>query len=307
MMRFSETSGDPSPGLTDEGWRSLPQASLDAMYDQGAYAANMIEVLDSYRVRSLETRDLLGQPIRHAYGTSVVERLDWFPGAKGGPVNLFVHGGAWRSGNAAQYHFPAATFVPAGAHFVSLDFISVLETGGNLLPMRRQVTEAIAWVARNAARLNADPGRIHVSSHSSGSHLAACASLTDWRGRYGLPEDVVKGFLYCGGVYELAPVFASSRRRYLRASNTDIGELSPLRNLHRRCVPAVVAHGANETPEFIRQSRAFASALRANGGDVTVVEGSAVNHFEILNTLGSADGLLGRAALVQMGLSGPLR
>ena len=49
------------------------------------------------------------------------------------PVNVFIHGGAWRAGLARDYAFPAEMFVGAGSHFVVLDFNNVLETGGDLM------------------------------------------------------------------------------------------------------------------------------------------------------------------------------
>ena len=43
------------------------------------------------------------------------------------PINVFIHGGAWRSGNAKVAAYMSETFVDAGAHFISLDFNNVTE------------------------------------------------------------------------------------------------------------------------------------------------------------------------------------
>jgi arylformamidase len=64
-----------------------------------------------------------------------------------------------------------------------------------------------------------------------------------------------------------------------------------------------VGYGTYETPEFQRQARDFAAALKAAGKLVQLLVGEGYNHFEILETLASPYGLLGRAALAQMRLA----
>jgi arylformamidase len=63
----------------------------------------------------------------------------------------------------------------------------------------------------------------------------------------------------------------------------------------------VLAYGSEETPEFQRQTRDFAAALRAANRKVALLVGQNYNHFEIAETLGSPYGVLGRAALAQIG------
>jgi len=61
-------------------------------------------------------------------------------------------------------------------------------------------------------------------------------------------------------------------------------------------------HGTLETPEFQRQTRDFAAAVKAAGKPVEFLVGESYNHFELLETLASPFGLLGRAALKLMKL-----
>jgi arylformamidase len=65
----------------------------------------------------------------------------------------------------------------------------------------------------------------------------------------------------------------------------------------------IVAHGTFESPEFQRQARDFASALRAAGKPVSLLTAVGYNHFEIIETLANPYGVLGRALLRQMSLS----
>jgi arylformamidase len=72
--------------------------------------------------------------------------------------------------------------------------------------------------------------------------------------------------------------------------------------LARITSPVVLAYGTLETPEFQRQTRDFAAALEAAHKPVTLLVGQGYNHFEMCETLANPYGLLGRAALAQMGL-----
>ena len=80
-------------------------------------------------------------------------------------------------------------------------------------------------------------------------------------------------------------------------------ELSAIRHLDRLNTPLVLTYGTYETPEFKRQTRDFAAAVKAAGKPVELLVGEGYNHFEMLETLANPYGLLGRAALAQMGLS----
>ncbi len=284
-------------------WLDLDQAELDDAYDQSVYAPNQKQVTGRYVTNSDAVRTRLGAPKRFAYGPTPVEGLDvWTTKRPDAPVNVFVHGGAWRVGTAAAYAFPAELFVNAGAHFVVLDFASVTDLGGDLSAMADQVRRGIAWVHRNAKTFGGDPDRLYLSGHSSGAHLAGVALVTDWKKDFGLPADTVKGGLCCSGMFDMKPVRLSARSRYVKFTDAMEDAMSAQRHLDRLNAPVVLAHGTLETPEFQRQSRDFAAALKAAGKPVQLLVAPGYNHFEILETLASPYGLLGRAALEQMKL-----
>jgi arylformamidase len=284
-------------------WLGMDQAELDDAYDQAKYAANRDQIVGRNATNSTLVRARLGEPRRYAYGALPIEGLDVYPARSGNaPVQVFIHGGAWRRGLARDYAFPAELFVNAGAHFVVPDFSNVVETGGDLLPMADQVRRAIAWVYRNAERFGGDPARLYLTGHSSGAHLAGVCLTTDWKSAFGLPADLVKGGLLCSGMYDLKPVRLSARSDYVKFTDAMEEALSSQRHLDRLDTPLVVAYGTQETPEFQRQSHEFAQAVKAAGKPVQLVVGDGYNHFEMLETLASPYGVLGRAALEQMRL-----
>ena len=79
--------------------------------------------------------------------------------------------------------------------------------------------------------------------------------------------------------------------------------LSGQRHIRNLKTPLVLAYGTYETPEFQRQTRDFFEAVTKAGKQAELVVAQGYNHFELLETLGSPYGLVGRAVLRQMGLS----
>jgi arylformamidase len=284
-------------------WLDLDQAELDKAYDQAPWAPNA-GYLGKRRVAlSEQTRQRLGAPRRFTYGSTPIEGLDLFATRRpNAPINVYIHGGAWRVGMAKDVAYYAELFVNAGAHYVALDFNNVLETKGDLMPMAQQVRAGIAWVYKNAASFGGDPNRIYVSGHSSGGHLAGTTLIADWQKDFGVPADVIKGALLSSGMYDLKPVRLSARSRYVNFTDAMEDALSTQRHLARINCPVVATYGTLETPEFQRQSRDFAAALKAAGKPVQLLVGPEYNHFEIMDTLASPYGLCGRAVLEQMKL-----
>ena len=294
-------------------WRDMDQQALDRAYDQAVYAPNRDQVLGRIAAASERTRKTLGAPQRIAYGPSADERLDIYPvvaaahsraangRGKGAPVNIFVHGGAWLRGSAAEYALTAEALVGAGAHAVIIDFVNVGETAGDLTPVYRQVSRAVAWVWRNAESFGGDPDRLFVSAHSSGAHLAACALTTGWR-EEGLPSGFCQGALLVGGMYDLAPVRRSSRSTYVAFTDAVEQSLSPIHHVDGLATPLILAHGSAESPEFERQTSDFLAVVTAAGKPAELVVGEGYNHFDLFETLANPYGLLGRVRLWQMGL-----
>jgi len=295
---MTETVSAPKPV-----WRDMDQKALDDAYDQDIYAPNRPLIVTRRVAASARTRAILGAPERVAYGPSEYERLDIFraPMANA-PINLFIHGGAWRRNRGPDYHLQAEPLVRAGAHCLIADFINVEQSGGDLFPMYDQVRRAIAWAWRNADAYGGDRDRFYLSAHSSGSHLAACVLTRGWR-EEALPENFCNGALLLSGMYDLEAVRLSKRSSYVKFTDAMVEQLSSQRYLADLHTPVVVAYGTQETPEFQRQTREFFDAVRAAGKPAELIVGEAYNHFELLETLANPYGLMGRALLRQMELA----
>ncbi len=297
---------DPKvPAMPAEAVRKVyldyTQAELDAAYDQRVYAPNREEIVAWYGAEGARVRARLEMRRSVPYGAGEDETLDIFPAKSGSestfgaPVHIHIHGGRWTLFTKDEESFLAPTFVSAGAACVVPDFSNIPKV--RIPEMVSQVKSAIAWTYRNAASFGGDPERIHLSSHSSGSHLAGVALLTDWEKEFGLPRDVVKSALLVSGMYDMRPVMLSARSSYVKLTDEEVLALSAILQPEKVHTPLTLVYGEKETPEFRRQPKAYAEVLAAAGKPVKVIEVPGVNHFEILRQLGEPGSEVARLAL----------
>ena len=286
-------------------WLDMDQAALDAAYDQRAYDPAMSEHIVRRNKHNQMALARLAEPEINTYGARPVETLDVHLTERAdglAPVNIFFHGGRWRTGTARDRAFMAEPLINAGAHCVIPDFSFVQDVGGDLAVLGDQVRRAVAWVYANAERFGGDPERLYISGFSSGGHLAAVVLTTDWPGEFGLPADFIKGGLIASGMFDLEPVRLSSRSEYVTITAETEQALSPARHLDQRRAPLILGYGTLETPEFQRQTRDFYAAVKAAGKPVELLVAEGYHHLEVAETLANPYGLLGRALLEQMQL-----
>jgi len=298
--RFEPPSHQKGPLV----FMNYDQVELDAAYENSVYEPNLRQI--SQRLTSIadDVRLRRGEPQRVAYGPTEIEKLDIYKTRVArAPIFVFIHGGTWRTGSSRRSAFPAELFIDHGAHYVALDFINVLDAGGDLRVMADQVRRGIAWVYRNAESFGGDPNRLYIGGHSSGGHLCGVALTTDWQNTFGLPADMVKGGLCMSGMYDLKPVRLSWRSSYIKFDDAMEQELSSIRHIDMIRAAVTVTYGTFETPEFQRQGRDFAAALQAAGRKVNLIELQHFAHLEAEESLGNPYAPNGRAAIEMMGLA----
>ena len=296
--------GPPPHDKGPRVWLDMDQVELDAAYDQIYYSPLQAQIISRLVSNSELVRSRLEAPRREAYGPTEPEKLDIHRTTRpNAPIFVFIHGGAWLVGEAKNYAYPAEMFVNAGANYVALDFVAIAPAGGDLRVMADQVRRGVAWVYKNAASFGGDASRLYIGGHSSGGHLCGVALVTDWQKDFGLPADIIKGGLCMSGLYDMKPVRLSKRSSYIKFTDEMEQAMSSQRHLDLLHAPVTVTYGTNETPEFQRQSRDFAAAVRAAGKPAELIEAANYNHFEMLESLGNPYGPNGRAALTMMNLT----
>jgi arylformamidase len=156
-------------------------------------------------------------------------------------------------------------------------------------------------VHANASVFGGDPDRITVSGHSAGGHLVAMLLATDWA-NFGAPADVVKAGCAISGLYDLEPIRLCYLNDVLALSPEAAQRNSPVLLKPRGRVPLVLTVGAEEGPEYLRQTNDLAAAWRAHGAPVEIVDAPGFDHFSIIAQLERPDSALARTIRKQIGL-----
>jgi arylformamidase len=214
---------------------------------------------------------------------------------------VFIHGGYWQRLDKNDFDYIAAPFAAVGAAVINVNY--ALAPRVAMDEIVREVRAAIAWVWREAKSFNGDPARIHVGGHSAGGHLTAMAALTDWEGfAPGLPGNVVKSALAISGLYELEPVRHTYLNDALKLDAAAARRNSPALFTRKRAAALTLAVGAGETPEFLRQQRDFAAALKKSGAPAEAHEIAGRHHFDVIHDLAEPGTKLHALMRAHMGL-----
>ena len=271
------------------------QAELDDAYDQRVWAKDAAGAVARLGLAGAAVRAHTVHGADLAYGPAAIERLDWFHAAgPNAPIHFHVHGGAWRILTKHDAAFAAPAFVAAGVHHVVPDFSKL--PGASLPDVVDEVARALGWVFHNARSQGGDPARIVISGHSSGAHVAAVLLTLDWAAR-GLPPDLIHAAVCVGGLYDLGPVMLSARASYVSLDAAQVASLSPARHAADVRCPVTLICGEHESPEFRRQTRAFAAVLEAAGRLAGLTEMPGADHFDVNEAFGVPGSAVHRAVL----------
>ncbi|HEV8673791.1 MAG TPA: alpha/beta hydrolase [Methylomirabilota bacterium] len=283
-------------------FRGYDREALDREYDNQRKVADSADWLARYPRESEATRRAFRCRLDLRYGSSAAETLDVFPATGPGPapVQVFIHGGYWRALDKADFSFVARAFVPAGAATAVVNY--GLIPAIDMDELVRQCRAAVAWLHRNAASFGGDPARIFVSGHSAGGHLVAMLLATDWPRFAGLPRDVIKGGAGISGLYDLEPIRLCYLNETLELTPETARRNSPVHLRSGSRVPLLLPLGADEGPEYHRQTEDLAAAWARHGVPAEVMDLADHNHFSIVSLLEDPTSALSGAILRQMGL-----
>jgi arylformamidase len=215
------------------------------------------------------------------YGAGIRNTIDFFAGDGSGPIVMFIHGGYWQALDGSFFSHLAGGL---NAHGIDVAIPSY-----DLCP-----AVAIADIIeqmRNAARELAKLGRpLVISGHSAGGHLAACLLATEWRTLDpSLPENLVPAAYAISGLFDLRPLVPTSINTPLKLDDATARAVSPLfwKPPAGRMLDAAV--GANESAEYLRQSRTIAEDWGAAGVTTRFETVPGANHFTAIAPFADAN------------------
>ncbi len=205
-----------------------------------------------YAEKSAVARAALSHRADLRYGPGPKEALDLFlpVGAPRGTF-VFFHGGYWRALDKSDVSFVAAPFVAQGLAFASVNYDLCPEV--TVAAIVDACRRAVAWLAREGGRHGASPARIVVGGNSAGGHLAAMLLATD-PAALGLDSRTFAGAVSVSGVHDLTPLVLFSFNVDLKLDAGEALRLSPAFLSPGSGAPLLLAVGASETAEFLRQT-----------------------------------------------------
>jgi len=275
--------------------------TLDREYNARASVADFDAEYRRYVEGSAAARAALPHQADLIYDEPSGNGLDWFAGAQGGPVFLWIHGGYWRALAKSDQSLVAPGLVAAGVHVAVMDYS--LAPAAKLDDIVHQVRAACAWVAFHAAARGADPQRLYAGGSSAGGHLTGMLLAAGWHQAYGLRPGALRGAIALSGLYDLEPIRLSHVNAWLGLDQATARRLSPTHLIpppHEPAPRLLASYGGLESAEFKRQTDEYAEAWSRAGHRARVAPQPTRHHFDLVGALGDPADPLCRAAVAFM-------
>lgn len=272
---------------------------LDAQYRLRPKIPDLDDIYVRWKEKSEATRAKHECRIDVPYGDKPLEKLDIFPASTpGAPIHVFIHGGYWQNLDKSSHSFIAEPFLAEDITFIAINY--TLAPDASMDEIVQQNRDALAWIGRNAATFNGDMSRLFISGHSAGGHLVAMMMATDWAAEAGLPEDFIKSGCAISGLFDLEPIRLSFVNDKIGMTKEDAQRNSPIYVLPHGRSPVLVAVGADETDEYLRQSSEYFHLLRKNNYEAEYLVFYRQHHFHIIEEFANIGSDLSRKIIEGM-------
>ena len=216
-----------------------------------------------------------------AYGAHPRQAFDLFlpEGAARGLV-VFVHGGYWRAFGRETWSHLAAGPLGRGWAVAMPSYLS--------RPRRASPRSPRASPTRSRRRRAEVAGPVRLCGHSSGGHLVTRQVCADSR----LPAAVaarVERVLAISGLHDLRPLLRLALNADLRLDAREAAAESPALAEPREGTRLHAWAGADERPEFVRQSALIANIWTGLGAETSLTVELGRHHFNVIDGLTRAD------------------
>ncbi len=223
------------------------------------------------------------------YGDSDRQRFDIFhPQTESTGLVFFIHGGYWRAFDKSTWSHLASAATQLGWTIAipSYDLTPSVAIG----EITHQMGAAIEKVASMVK------GPIRLTGHSAGGHLVTRMICQDSP----LSDDVIKRIdrvVSISGLHDLRPLLKTAMNGDFRMDESEAMAESSALNRPIDNVELLCWVGADELPEFIRQSELLANVWTGFGITTSVHLAKGQHHFNVIDGLADPCAPLAQALL----------
>jgi acetyl esterase/lipase len=226
-----------------------------------------------------------------SYGPELRHRLDvYLPAAASpAPMVLFVHGGAWMSGDKMHYAWLGEQLARHGMMVAVANYR--LSPAVHHPAHAQDVAKVVAWLHHHGPNFGGDPQRLFVAGHSAGAHLASLVALDgSYLAAEGLGTAVIRSVVGIAGAgYDLDARYAATplAQFFTPAFGMDPArwaDAAPLRFVQAAAPPFFLIHGLNDTMAPASSTQVFAAALQQQGVPTRLDLLPSQDHYTVLVT-----------------------
>jgi arylformamidase len=261
-------------------WKDLSAERIEHEYNPRHAVPNFMRHIEWREEASRKFRACQGPPQSLRYGDGVQQMIDYFalPECRG--TLCFIHGGAWRSGDRANFHYmvPAMRQLGLASCFI-----------GYPLAPKARLSEMVDSVAAGFSMLASETiAPILLCGHSAGAQLAATIL------QHHALKARIAGALLISGLFDLAAVARTTIDDDLKLTETEISMFTPFGAGGWR-IPTTIAVGELETGGFKDEASRIYELAPEHHRSMEIIAGE--NHFSIVRQLDNvASPLLRRSA-----------
>lgn len=246
----------------------------DDAYANGAYIPGATGYPDRWALAAGEFRaGWSDKSLDAAYGASDRQKLDlFFPQGTARGLVIFVHGGYWlRFDKSFWSHFSAGALgLGWTVCLPSYDLAPAVGIGD----ITKQIGAAVMFAAQRC------DGPIRLAGHSAGGHLVTRMICDDTP----LDETTlarVENVVSISGLHDLRPLRRTRMNESFSLSETGAADESPALRTKGTDCPVTAWVGAQERPEFVRQSRLLSETWPATRFHAEPGR----HHFDVIDAL----------------------
>ncbi len=196
------------------------------------------------------------------------------------PILIFVHGGSWQEGNAADYGFVGRAF--AAENFVTFVINYRKHPKYPFPAFVQDVAKSLNWVQYNAEKYGGDAKRIFLVGHSAGAYNVTLAVLDKrFLETEGVVVENIKAVATLAGPFDFLPLDSDITKEVF-GKLSDLPNTQPINFARKDAPPFLILHGSEDKTVYPKNAKSLYKHLNDVGATVKLIEYKGVSHVGIL-------------------------